>query len=212
MYTENDRVMALAGIFQAAQLTQQIAHRGMADTQAMTVSIGSLFIVDAEDVKTIYDGVSGLTMGLRQLRDQLSATGKRDTELTRYVIALIQLEYKLSRQPDRLTVISKEIKEASERLEQYSLLHAEILSQLAEIYEHTLSTMQPRIMVKGEPQYLQQPQNIIKIRSLLLAGIRSAMLWRQVGGRRRQILFSRKKLIDIAGRLLLSSESSALSS
>jgi len=206
MYTDNDRVMALAGIYQAAQLTQQIARRGMADTQAMSTSIGSLFKVDSSDVSEVYGGIAGIGDGLRLLRDQLSGAKQRDVELTRYIIALIQLEHKLSKHPDMLASISREIQEATRRLQHFSLLHPNILSHLAEIYKQSISTLQPKIMVKGEPPYLQNPDNINKIRALLLAGIRSAMLWRQVGGLRRQIIFKRRKLINAAHHLVTSAE------
>lgn len=45
-------------------------------------------------------------------------------------------------------------------------------------------------------RHLQDSRNADKVRALLLAGIRSAMLWRQLGGRRWQLLFSRRKLLD----------------
>lgn len=204
MYTDNDRVIALAGVYQAAQLTQQIARRGMADTDAMSASIESLFKVDSTDVIDVYGGLAGVEGGLCLLRDQLSGSDRRDVELTRYAITLIQLEQKLSKHPARLAEISKEIQEATRRLQHFSVLHSNILAQLAAVYKQNISTLQPKIMVKGEPPHLQNPDNINKIRALLLAGIRSAMLWRQVGGLRRQIIFSRKKLINIAQRLLAS--------
>ncbi len=44
-------------------------------------------------------------------------------------------------------------------------------------------------------RHLQQTDNAAKIRALLLAGIRSARLWRQLGGHRWQLIFSRRKLL-----------------
>ena len=208
MYTDDDRTMALAGVYQTAHLAQQIAHRGMSETQAMTTSIGSLFKIDAPSVNAVYEGVRGISTGLHLLRDQLSGAGKRDAELTRYVISLIQLERKLSKQPTMLETVRRGIAEAAERLEHFSLLHPNVLSALADIYKQTLSTLQPRIMVKGDAPNLQNTENINKIRSLLLAGIRSAMLWRQVGGTRMQIVFQRKKLEYSVNNLLERSENS----
>ena len=57
-------------------------------------------------------------------------------------------------------------------------------------------------MVRGEPLHLQNPENVNRIRALLLAAIRSAMLWRQCGGRRLHILLGRKKLWRMADALL----------
>jgi high frequency lysogenization protein len=39
-------------------------------------------------------------------------------------------------------------------------------------------------------------QQRLEIRALLLAGIRSARLWRQLGGHRWQLVISRRKLLN----------------
>ncbi|MEK7758734.1 MAG: DUF489 family protein, partial [Pseudomonadota bacterium] len=49
---------------------------------------------------------------------------------------------------------------------------------------------------------LSNPAIADKVRAALLAGIRSAVLWRQLGGRRWQLLFSRGKLARTAAELL----------
>ncbi|MCY1460592.1 High frequency lysogenization protein HflD [compost metagenome] len=64
------------------------------------------------------------------------------------------------------------------------------------LYQDTLSTLRQRIQVHGDMRQLQQPSNASKIRALLLAGIRSARLWRQLGGHRWQLVFSRRKLLS----------------
>ncbi len=57
-------------------------------------------------------------------------------------------------------------------------------------------------MVKGEEKFLSQTNNANKIRALLLSGIRSAVLWRQVGGNRWQLLLKRKYFVSEANRIL----------
>jgi high frequency lysogenization protein len=57
-------------------------------------------------------------------------------------------------------------------------------------------------MVSGEPVYLQNRDNVNKIRALLLSGIRAATLWRQTGGKRRQLLFFRSRYTDACAQLL----------
>jgi len=202
MYSEQDRTLALAGIYQAARLAQQIGRRGMADTQAMTTCIYSLFQVDAESVEAVYGGPAGLANGLQVLYGQLEGSGGRDMELTRHIIALIQLERRLSGRPEMLERITQGLGAATQRLEHFPMLHPNILAQLAEFYSATISTLQPRIIIRGEALHLQNPDNQHKIRALLLAGIRSAMLWRQVGGQRLQLLLHRRRIIEQTRRLL----------
>lgn len=61
-----------------------------------------------------------------------------------------------------------------------------------------------RLQIHGEMQFLQNPRNAERIRALLLAGIRSATLWQQLGGNRWQLFFSRRKILNDAYALLRS--------
>ncbi len=201
MKSERDRCIALAGMFQVANLVSDIAYTGSCNQEAANSSIYSLFQVSADAVPAVYGGLEGISTGLGHLIGQLSGKDDRNTETTGYVITMLHLERKLSKQPELLKIISDGIQLATSRLEHYPMLHQNILGQLADIYSQTLSTIQPRIMVNGEPLHLQNSDNTNYIRSLLLSGIRSAILWHQCGGRRLQIIISRKKIIDIGIRL-----------
>lgn len=202
MKSDRDRCIALAGMFQAANLVHDIAYQGRYDEESAQASIHSLFQVDAEDVPAVYGGTEGIASGLKQIIDQFSGKEKRNSEITSYVIAMMHLESKLSKQPEMLTLISNGIHIASSRLVHFPMLHQNILGQLADIYSETISTMQPRIMVHGDPMRLQDRDNVNSIRSLLLAGIRSATLWHQCGGTRFKIILSRNRIISSAARLI----------
>ncbi|STO54149.1 lysogenization regulator [Canicola haemoglobinophilus] len=76
-----------------------------------------------------------------------------------------------------------------------------MLSTLASIYVDIISPLGARIQVQGFPLYLQQLSIQNRIRACLLAGIRSAVLWRQMGGTKWQFLFSRRKLIATAQQI-----------
>ena len=79
------------------------------------------------------------------------------------------------------------------------------MKRLAELYATTLSTLKPRVMVTGNPQQLQQPAVVEKVRTNLLAAVRSAVLWRQLGGRQWQMLLYRKQCSMLARGLLTGS-------
>ena len=201
-YTNRDRIIALAGIYQAACLTQQIARSGVMDSAAGEISISSLFALNPESVEAVYGGTWGIKTGLKKLYWQLQGGDERDVELTRYVIALMELERKLSKKPEMLQKIGQELEACKERQSHFHLLHSNILAQIAALYAETISTIKPQIMVQGEPIHLQNPDNANKIRAMLLAGIRSAMLWRQVGGKRRWVIFARKRMLEEVKQLL----------
>lgn len=201
-YTDQDRILALAGIFQAAKLTWQLARKGMADAEVLEASIHSLFQTDPEDVPSVFGGESQVSSGLRCLLTQLDSPAERNAEITQYAIALMQHERRLAKDPQRLAGIGQALSDLSDRIAAYELPDRTKYAQLDQIYSDHVSTLSPRIMVKGEPLHLQNPDTSSRIRAVLLAGIRAAVLWQQCGGRRRQLLFSRGRICEQARKML----------
>jgi high frequency lysogenization protein len=205
-----DRILALAGVFQGARLTQQLAREGQADKAAFFASVNSILMLDATSTAEVYGGVGGVRLGLTLLRDKLTGnTEPNDVEMARYVISLIQLEAVLGRRPEMLETIrtgiaatEKQMQFFAKENEDEDVVHPTLVEKLAELYSQTLSTLNPRIMVNGEHGHLANPLIAAKVRAALFAGIRSAVLWRQKGGNRWQLLFSRKKTALEAGRWL----------
>jgi len=192
--TVTHQTIALAGIAQSVALVQQLATTGSADSSALEASITSLFVNDEHGVENVYGGLSGLKLGLERLNDQLTGLKIANPEQARYAASLVFLENQLSKQPALLKTIFTGIERAQTQSEHFGLLHENVLANLGEIYKTTISTLQPRIMVNGEQEYLSRPDIANKIRACLLAGIRSAILWKQCGGTRWKFLFYRKKI------------------
>ncbi len=196
--------MALAGVFQAARLVQQLAHRGRSDTAAWLASINSVLKLDAATTEAVYGGAGGVALGLELLRDKLRGhTQPSDVELARYVVNMLQLERKLAR--DRVMLIRVRRGLESVRAcvtDSDAEVRADIAAKLAELYRTTLSTVQPRIMVSGSQNHLANPATADKVRAVLLAGIRSAFLWRQLGGKRWHLVLAKSAIVREATHLL----------
>lgn len=192
--TITNQTIALAGIAQAAALVQQLATTGTADPVAMEASIGSVLKIDSDNVIDVYGSLDGLKLGLKQLNEQMTGYKIANPEQARYSASLVFLENQLSSRKDMLKSIQIGITKAKAQSEHFGLLHENVLANLGEIYQSTISTLQPRIMVNGEQAYLSRPEIANKIRACLLAGIRSAILWKQCGGARWKFLFYRKKI------------------
>lgn len=202
-YTLSDRVMALAGVFQAAQLVQEIARNGRVDSKDMEASLRTLLVDNPATVLEVYgDDLANIRTGLICLHEQLGLEGKKDVELTRYVMGMLFLERKLSKSPQMMTTLGEGIEQFRRQLQHYPIDHENIIANLAGIYSDTLSTLSFRIMVSGEPKQLANNENANRIRALLLSGIRSAVLWHQTGGRRWQLVLSRGKITDRSLELL----------
>ncbi len=202
-YTLSDRTLALGGLFQAAQQVQQIAHHGRAEHSELETAMYSLFQTDPPNVAATYGNIAALRGGLYLLYTQFTGNVRqREVDITRYVISLMHLERRLARRKDMLATLHTGLERARRQSEHFSITHDNVIANLADIYTNTLSLLTPRIMVAGESHHLTASSNANTIRALLLAGIRSAVLWHQCGGNRWQLLFRRHALIAEAKRLL----------
>jgi high frequency lysogenization protein len=202
MRPDTDRVLALAGVFQAALLTQQAAREGRPEGAAATASLESVFRVDAESVPAVFGGPAGVVLGLHELVRQLAHPGRQRVEVARYAISLLQLERKLAADPRRLEAIGSGLEVAASHRSGTPATDPETVTALAELYREQISTLSPRIMVQGDPALLQRPETGARIRAFLLAGIRAARLWQQCGGRRWHLFLRRRGLTDAARRVL----------
>jgi high frequency lysogenization protein len=199
----HDQTLALAGVFQASALVQQVAQTGQCADSSLETCIRSLFATDPANTLDVYGGeLRDLREGLATLSSVLSKqTRQQDIEVLRYALNLINLEAKLRRNKDMLDVIGSRIDQARHTASHFGYTHPNLIANLGSVYTDTISTFRMRIQVSGQPTILQREENAAKVRALLLAGIRSAVLWHQTGGRRWQLIFNRRKVIGIAAEL-----------
>lgn len=198
-----DRTIALAGMFQAVKLVQQTAQGQRRDAAATAVSISSVLNTDPETAIDVFGDSRALIPGLETALGQMGDDSKqRDMALTGYVITLMHLERKLARQPDLMKKLGSGVDRIKEEIESVEESDSGIVAALAALYKETVSTLQPRIMVKGDENVLHNADSKRMIRALLLAGMRAAVLWRQCGGNRIRLIFQRKQLLDSCRELL----------
>ncbi|VAW62223.1 High frequency lysogenization protein HflD [hydrothermal vent metagenome] len=202
-HSHKDKTLALAGIYQSVALVQELARKGSVADAQLAPLLETLFRFDANSVEAVYGDIPSIKKGLNTLKGQLSGERSSDNmEITRYVIGLLHLEKQLYKSPNMMDKLSDDLQKTQSKMEYFDVSHENIIASLADIYQQDISPLGAKIMVQGEETYLSQQSNANKIRALLFAGVRSAVLWRQCGGGKIQLLFSRKKYINCADELL----------
>lgn len=197
-----DITLAAAGILQATTLVDQLARTGFIPSDAYRCSINSVFQTEPADTLSVYGSLTDLRLGLETWRDLLLSSRQLQNHTVRYSAGVLHLQGRLRKRQDMLQVIASRLDTARRQADIFGATHENVIANLADIYTDTLSRFRFRIQIVGEPDYLQQQRVANQIRALLLAAIRSAILWRQVGGSRLQILLQRKKLLAETERLL----------
>ena len=195
----HDQAMALAAVFQACYLVDQLANTGEASTAEMEVCIGALLNLNPESLADLFGSEQNLEAGVDAMTVLLGE--HKDSELFRATtlvstIAVLSIERQLNSRPVMLQNIAEGIDNATRQAEHFSVIHDNVFANIAALYQQTISTLSQRIQVKGNPIYLQQPGVAERIRCLLFAAVRSAFLWRQLGGKRYHLVVYRQALIQ----------------
>jgi high frequency lysogenization protein len=198
-----EKTIALAGVFQSAALVQHIAVKGTVDEHDLQTTIRSTLNLNPSSVEAVFGNLENLRTGIYTMWQQLgNQTSQRNINVARYVITMLHLQKKLSKRPAMLNTIAEGLKRANQQADMFGITHANVIANLAGIYSDTISLIPPKIMITGDASYLSNTVNADKIRAILLGGVRSAVLWSQVGGARWQILFKRRVYQEEAKRLM----------
>ncbi len=195
--------IGLAGVFQSAALVEQLAKTGYLNSQDFETAVHSLFELQPASAEAVFDGLGNLINGLEVLIKTLDDhRNPAHTDVLRYCLGVFHLQSKLTKRKDMLHILGTRLEKAQQQAEHFGETHDNVVGNVAEIYTDTISKFQYRIQVTGEYDYLHQTRVSNQVRTLLLACIRSATLWRQAGGRRWQLLFSRNRIAAVAHDLL----------
>ena len=197
----SERVLALAGVVQALAQVRRIAETGQSDAAAVQTMLDSVFRIDAATPQAVYGNARELAPGLRLLRDYFNKETV-DDGLPRLALAVLQLERRFVGETNTVAAVAGGIAEIATQAESTGSTHPDVLSALGSLYADTISHLRPRVMVQGNPHYLGQPGVVAEIRASLLAAVRSAVLWRQLGGSYWDFLFSRRAMADAASEWL----------
>lgn len=202
-YNYKDITIALAGICQALDCVQSIARNGQADKNDMNTIFNATLKLDSSSTEEIYGHPRDLYTGFKSITSQLSGSST-DTDFGRYLINIIALEKQFTNNSKMMNLVASRISQTN-RLVNYQedeTIGSNVVEQLAATYKDSISTLSTKIQVTGNSKYLEQSTNQHLIRALLLGAIRSAVLWRQVGGKKRQFILNKQKLVETAKSFL----------
>jgi len=196
------RTLALAGVAQAARIVDLAAKTGSWPEPFVEASIHSLFRFEPDSVETVFGTPQGIRLGLEQLSACLRLSQDPSAADTlRYTMALLQLERRFAGSEDLQSVVHSRLRHTAYKAENFSSDIRGLSANISAIYQDTLSTLSYRIKVTGSAQHLNTPQVADLVRTLLMCGVRAAFLWRQLGGNRFRLMWSRGAIRDTAAGL-----------
>ncbi|MGL4668564.1 MAG: high frequency lysogenization protein HflD [Saezia sp.] len=191
-----DQTVYLAAVHTAACQVEKLAHQGQLDEDILECLIQSLLVIDPPHAVAAYGGSDRLLKsGYELMVNIMNKTAQDHPDALRYTLMLLMLERKLINNPKMMQTIGDRLENIREKAQQYGIQHDYVINACGKLYEDTVSQCGVRIMVTGEPHFLQCSGTPEKIRTLLLAGIRAAMQWQYCGGRRWRLLILRRQTL-----------------
>ncbi|ETS99941.1 high frequency lysogenization protein HflD [Providencia alcalifaciens] len=199
-----DITLALAGICQASLMVQKLAHEGTFNEQDGKTMVNSLTNMNPSTTLDVFgNDEANLKTGLTALLGMLTGGNSGiSAEMPRYMLSIMALERRLSKDDNAMNQLGQRIEQFERQASYFEPMSEGVFNALAGIYVDVVSPAGPRIQVTGSPDILKNTVVQAKVRATLLAGIRCAVLWQQVGGSRLQLMFSRSRLSNQAKQIL----------
>ncbi len=197
------RVIALAAAAQCLAAVKQIAREGsLRDGNQVKRLLTNVLDLNPTSLEQLYPDQAELQWGLETLILQIGPTQHKDIEITRYMVALMALERRLNKRPADSSTLAERLHQIQRQRDDFNFGQDTIMASMAAVYSDIISPLSKPIRITGKPDHLQQINVQNQIRALLLAALRNIVLWRQQGGKRRQFIFSRQRMVSTAQQLL----------
>lgn len=192
-----ERTIAICGVLQACSQVQLLARKGRMEQTVFDTSLQSILVLDAVNTPAVYGGIRGVSRGLTEFSQGVMASAKMEhVELLRYVMSVLHLQSQLYRDRSSFNDFANEV----ERLSAVS--SDDLIDACSDLYQKHISGLRPQIIVQGEQDFLQRDEIPAKIRAMLLAAFRSAVLWQQKGGSKFKIVWERTRMKNAAKSLM----------
>ena len=196
-HSAKEQVTAFTGLLQSASLAHRISTSGVEDNFDLTTGIKSIFCTCPKKTIDVYGSYHNLING-QKILDAILQKKPRvlKSNVLKYSLAMYVTSKKLMKNP----VISQQVISGLNQIKltynTNNILDPLLIESLNKLYLNTISKIKPRIIISGNAKYLKNEQLSCKVRCALFAGIRSAILWQQCGGRLWHLVCCKSRLIQ----------------
>ncbi len=179
--TIDRQLYSLAALYQSCNAISRIAWEGKYDNEEFSPLIKSILDVNSDDPLSIYEEPTLLKSGFEFLKKQvIDDIFTRSSETRRYISSIKNLVKRI----DTSNIIDDQFRKNIDRLNEIKREKTidDLVLEIGQLYIDTFSKVEPRIVISGDNQYLKVDLNAARIRTALMAAIRSVYLWKSCNG------------------------------
>jgi len=194
MSSIDKQLYSLAALYQSCNAISRIAWEGKYEEKEFLPLIKSILDVDSDDPLAIYQKPTSLKSGFEFLKKQVvDDIFTRSSETRRYISSIKDLVKRINTS----SIIDEQFKKRIDRLNEteYEKNTDDTVLEIGQLYKDTFSKLEPRIVISGDNQYLKEDLNAARIRTALMAAIRSVYLWKSCNGSNFKFFLFRKRYV-----------------
>ncbi len=192
--TIDRQLYSLAALYQSCNTISRIAWEGKYDNEEFSPLIKSILDVNSDDPLSIYEEPTLLKSGFEFLKKQvIDDIFTRSSETRRYISSIKNLVKRI----DTSNIIDDQFRKNIDRLNEIKREKTidDLVLEIGQLYIDTFSKVEPRIVISGDNQYLKVDLNAARIRTALMAAIRSVYLWKSCNGSDFKFFLFKKRYI-----------------
>ena len=192
--TIDRQLYSLAALYQSCNAISRIAWEGKYDNEEFSPLIKSILDVNSDDPLSIYEEPTLLKSGFEFLKKQvIDDIFTRSSETRRYISSIKNLVKRI----DTSNIIDNQFRKNIDRLNEIKREKTidDLVLEIGQLYLDTFSKVEPRIVISGDNQYLKVDLNAARIRTALMAAIRSVYLWKSCNGSDFKFFLFKKRYI-----------------
>ena len=123
-----DQALALAGVFQSAELVAKLATEGHVSEEQLSAAMSALLNQNPETVRSLYGNVSDIELGINSMREMINDRTQASTDVMRYVIGIMYLARRLTADTVRIKHVGDGITNAKRQADHFSVTHENVIA------------------------------------------------------------------------------------
>lgn len=191
------QIFGLVGAAQASETLKDFLNtKGFLEQNQFNAMVRSILVTQSDSLEDIYGkDLSLWRRGKFSLTGYLAQVNSLNSEEFYYFMSILKLAKKMLNNKNNMRNISDIVSTLQWDIHNRNTDFEGVLETLNTCYKDYISSLKFRIKVQIQRDMNFDVKQEARMRTILFAGLRSAVLWRQGGGTLPSLLFQREKIL-----------------
>lgn len=173
---------ALCALLDCLTGVRELATQGRTDLARRAPLLDAILDFEGADPEALFGSGYAFAPGAQAGATLFSRSFTQTDHLLRLAAEVLALSSRLRQSKTAGDRLHAALQPALRQKQAFGVTHDYTIQSFAQAYVDGVAPLGARILIAGDPTWLKQDRVAAQIRTLLLAGMRAAILWRHLGG------------------------------